>query len=398
MAKALDSVAAIAGRTGANGGAAGARLLFVVNDLDFFLSHRLAIAEAAAAEGWEVHVAAPGAADDARLCAAGLRPHALRLARHGTNPLAEAASLAGMYRLFRRLRPDLVHLVTIKPVVYGGIAARLARVPAVVSAISGLGYVFLQGGARARTLRWAVRPLYRLALGHPRQRVIFQNEDDRSALEALGARLDGRSELIRGSGVDLDAFVPTPEPEGPVRVLMPARILTDKGVREFVEAARILRREGVEARFAVAGDAPAGNPARVPGQTLAAWRTAGTVELLGFCSDMPRQLAASHIVVLPSYREGFPLALVEAAAAARPVVTTDVPGCRDAIIEGETGLLVPVRDSAALARAIRRLVEEPETRWRMGRAGRALAERAFSVRDVAQRHLAIYRALLARER
>lgn len=371
------------------------RLLFVVNDLGFFLSHRLPVAEAAAEEGWEVHVAAPPAgAAEARLAGQGFALHRLRLDRHGTNPLAEAASLIAMRRLFRRLRPDLVHLVTIKPVIYGGLAARLAGVPAVVSAVSGLGYVFSGADARSRALGRVLGPLYRAALAHPNQRVIFQNASDRAALAALGARLDGRAETIAGSGVDLDAFAPAPEPEGPVTVMLPARLLAGKGVAEFVAAARILRGEGTEARFVVVGEAPAGNPSRVPEAALAAWRAEGAAEFWGHRDDMPRVLAQAHVVALPSYYgEGLPKVLLEAAACARPVVTSDWPGCRDAVLPGETGLLVPPREPAALAAALRRLIADAGARRRMGRAARALAERAFCARAVARRHLEIYRAL-----
>lgn len=391
----LNTVAATVDRPARAGRGARGRLLFVVNDLGFFLTHRLPVAEAAAESRWEVHVAAPpDPVAAAALDGAGLRLHGLRLDRHGTNPLAEAASLGATYRLFRRLRPELVHLVTIKPVIYGGLAARLARVPAVVSAISGLGYAFSGREARARVIGRAVRPLYRLALGHPRQRVIFQNEDDREALARLGPRVAARAEVIRGSGVDLDVFAPAPEPEEPVTVLLAARLLREKGAAEFVAAARLLRAEGVEARFAVVGDAPEGNPSSVSAEDLDSWRAEGAVELWGHRDDMPEVMRRAHIVVLPSYyREGVPKVLLEAAATARPVVTTDWPGCRDAVEAGETGLLVPPRDVEALAGAIQRLIADSKLRRRMGRAGRALAERAFCAHDVARRHLEIYREL-----
>ena len=389
-------MAATVDRPAEGGRLARGRLLFVINDLGFFRSHRLPVAEAAVAEGWDVHVAAPpDPGTGAHLAEAGFALHPLRLDRHGTNPVAEAASLGAHYRLFRRLRPDVVHLVTIKPVIYGGLAARLAGVPAVVSAISGLGYAFSDSGAHARAVGHAVRPLYRLALGHPRQRVIFQNETDRAALAGLSKGLEDRAEVIRGSGVDLDAFAPAPEPEGPVTVMLPSRLLREKGVAEFAAAAEILRGQGAEARFVVVGDAPAGNPSAVSAEDLARWREGGAVEFWGHRADMPAVLAGAHVVVLPSYyREGLPKVLLEAAACGRPVVTTDWPGCRDAIEPGETGLLVPPRDPEALADAIGRLVGDAVARRRMGRAARALAERAFCAREVARRHLEIYRALM----
>jgi len=375
-------------------GSARGRLLFVINDLAFLVSHRLAVAKAAAEAGYEVHIAAPeDTASERELAGSGLHLHRLGLHRHRTNPVAELRGFWEIYRMFRRLKPDIVHLVTIKPVLYGGIAARLARVPSVVSAISGLGYVFIGSSLRSRIFGVLVKPLYRFALGHRSQRVIFQNDSDRMTIAGLGVDLSGKVEMIPGSGVDLAVYAPAPEPEGPVTVVVPSRLLRDKGIVEFVEAARILRREGSLARFVLVGDAPKENPSSVAQGLLDDWKAEGVVEFWGYHSDMPEVFARSHIVVLPSYLEGFPKALIEAAACGRAVVTTDVPGCRDAISPGETGRLVPVRDSAALADAIRGLIEDRQTRLRMGIAGRALAERAFSIEEVTRRHLDIYRGL-----
>jgi len=375
-------------------GSARGRLLFVINDLAFLVSHRLPVTLAAVEAGYEVHIATPeDIVSERELAGSGFHFHRLGMHRHKTNPVAELRSFWELYRTFRRLKPDIVHLVTIKPVLYGGIAARLARVPAVISAISGLGYIIIGSSLRSRILSVLVKPLYRFALGHRTQRVIFQNDSDRMTIEGLGVDLSGKVELIQGSGVDLAVYVPAPEPEGPVTVVVPSRLLRDKGIAEFVEAARILKREGSTARFVLVGDAPKENPSCVAQGHLDAWKAEGVVEFWGFRSDMPEVFAQSHIVVLPSYREGFPKALIEAAACGRAVVTTDVPGCRDAIRAGETGRLVPVRDSAALAEAMRGLIEDKQLRLRMGIAGRALAERAFSVEEVTRRHLDIYHGL-----
>ena len=375
-------------------GSARGRLLFVVNDLAFLLSHRLAVARAAVDAGYEVHIAAPeDIASERELAGSGFQLHRLGLHRHRTNPVAEARSFWEIYRTFRRLKPDIVHLVTIKPVLYGGIAARLARVPSVVSAISGLGYIFIGSSPRSRIFRVLVSPLYRFALGHRFQRVILQNDSDRRTVEGLGVNISGKVEMIQGSGVDLEVYAPVPEPEGPVIVVVPSRLLRDKGIVEFVEAARMLKRQGSPARFVLVGDAPKENPSTIAQDVLETWKAEGVVEFWGYQRDMPEVFGQSHIVVLPSYREGFPKALIEAAACGRPVVTTDVPGCRDAIRAGETGRLVPVRDSAALADAMRGLIEDRQLRLKMGVAGRALAERAFSIEQVTRRHLDIYRGL-----
>ncbi len=358
---------------------AGKRLLFVVNDLAFLISHRLEILLAAQAAGAWVEVAAPpDAKSQAKLTDRGIAVHTIPMSRHGLNPMGEIRSLVALYRLMRRRAPDLVHLITVKPVVFGGIAARLARVPAMVAAISGLGFVFEGGGARSRLLRLGLRPLYRAAMAHRNARVIFQNPTDRDRLTALCPGI--RPELIPGSGVDLARFAPVPEPDGPATVVLPARLLWPKGVAEFVEAARRLRASGTEARFAVLGDAPASNPATIPRQQIETWRRQGDVAFEGVCDDMPAALGAAHLVVLPSYYgEGLPKVLLEAAACGRAVVTTDHPGCRDAVVPGETGLLVLPRDPAALAEAIGTLLADPGRRRRMGEAARVHAERHFAV-------------------
>ncbi|SAI27078.1 glycosyltransferase [Bordetella ansorpii] len=371
------------------------RLLFVVNNPAFFLSHRLWPALAAQAAGWDVHVATMDGPAVAGIVARGMTHHVIPLTRSGKQPLQELGSMWALLQLFRRLRPDVVHLVTIKPVLYGGIAARLAGVPGMVAAISGLGFIFLSDGLKAKLVRGVVGVMYRLALGHRNSRVIFQNRADRDTLRRLGALRDGQDVLIRGSGVDLADWPATPEPPKPVVALMVARLLRDKGVAEFVEAARLLRAQGLDVRMRLAGGIDPGNPTSATEADVARWREDGAIEVLGERSDVAALTAASHIAVLPSYREGLPKSLLEAAACGRAVITTDVPGCRDAITPDETGLLVPARDSAALAAAIARLATDDALRQRMGFAGRELAEREFDVEDVNRRHLEVYDALLA---
>ena len=370
------------------------RLLFVVNIPEFFLSHRLPLALAAREAGFDVHVAT-GPGEGALITDLGFAHHIFPLSRGGKNPLVELRSLGALFRLMRQLKPDLVQLVTIKPVLYGGFIARLARVPAVVAAISGLGTVFVDTGGKARRVRKTVEALYRLALGHRNIRVIFQNPDDRAALVALGAVREAQTVLIRGSGVDLSACPALPEPSGTPVVSFAARLLHDKGVREFVEAARILLTRGLDARFWLIGAADPDNPSSVSDLDLIAWRDEAVVEVFGHRTDILELFARSHIVVLPSYREGLPKVLIEAAACGRAIVTTDAPGCRDAIKPDQTGLLVPVSDSMALADAIQRLVEDPVLRQQMGKAGRALAEQMFAIERVVGAHLEVYRELLS---
>ena len=281
-------------------------LLYVINDLAFLISHRLPVTLAAVEAGYEVHIAAPmDIASERELAGSGVHLHRLGMHRHKTNPVAELRSFWEIYRTFRRLKPDIVHLVTIKPVLYGGIAARFARVPSVVSAISGLGYIFIGSSLRSRIVSVFAKPLYRFALGHRTQRIIFQNDSDRMAIEGLGVDLSGKVEMIQGSGVDLEVYVPVPEPEGPVTVVVPSRLLRDKGIVEFVEAARILKRQGSPARFVLVGDAPEENPSSVARDVLDAWKAEGVVEFWGFRHDMPEVFGRSHSSCCPPIARGF---------------------------------------------------------------------------------------------
>ncbi|KAA5922955.1 glycosyltransferase family 4 protein [Achromobacter xylosoxidans] len=372
------------------------RLLFVVNNPAFFMSHRVPVALAAQRAGYDVHVATMDGPAVADIEALGMTHHAIPMTRSGKHPLQELGTLLALLRLFRHVRPQVVHLVTIKPVLYGGIAARLARVPGMVAAISGLGFVFLSNSLKMRLVRAVVARLYRLALGHRNSRVIFQNGADRDLLKSLGAVRDEQVVLIRGAGVDLDLCRALPEPPAPpVVVTMVARLLRDKGVQEFVQAARLLRERGVPVTMRLVGGVDAGNPASATPAEVEAWQREGCVEALGERADVPQLYADSHIAVLPSYREGLPKSLIEAAACGRAVVTTDVPGCRDAIDPGKTGLLVPVRDPQALADAIARLAGDATQRQAMGAAGRALAEREFNIERVARIHVDLYDTLSA---
>ncbi|MBE94420.1 glycosyltransferase family 4 protein [Marinobacter sp.] len=370
------------------------KILFVVNAPEFFLSHRLPIALAAHEAGYEVHVATADGDAVREIGRQGLTHHTVAIARSGQNPLAEFGSIVSMYRLFRELKPDLVHLITIKPILYGGIAARLAGVPAVIAAVSGLGTVFVAQSMAARARRVLISGLYRLALTQRRLTVVFQNPDDRDGLLAIGALNKDQVRMIRGSGVDLAKYSFVPEPGGTPVVVMAARLLRDKGVYELVDAARLLKSRGVELVIRLIGAPDSGNPTSVEESEVAGWAAEGVVELLGYRTDVAQQYGAANIVCLPSYREGLPKGLVEAAACGRAVVTTDVPGCRDAIEPGVTGVLVPVKNPLALADAIQELIDAPERRLCMGKAGRELAERAFSIDRIVEQHLAIYKELL----
>jgi glycosyltransferase involved in cell wall biosynthesis len=367
-----------------------ARLLFVVNVDWFFLSHRLPIALAARDAGFDVHVATELTGEASAIQSHGFTLHPISINRSSVGPLSLVILLWTLWRLMRQVNPEIVHLVTIKPVLLGGLAARFVGIKRVIAAISGLGFVFTARGVRAAVRRWLVAFLYRGALARSGVFVILQNDDDQTLLQTYAGISASQVVRIRGSGVDLSDWSPHPLPVGVPIVLMASRLLVDKGVREFIDAARALRGV-IEARFVLVGDVDSGNPTSVRRDYLLSYVDSGVIEWWGKRDDMQHVLAASHVVVLPSYREGLPKVLIEAAAVGRAVVTTDVPGCRDAIIDGCTGLLVAPRDAVALATAIRSLVNDPQQLHAFGVAGRELAEKAFDVRDVISTHLQLYR-------
>ena len=370
------------------------RLLLIVNDAGFFVSHRLPVALAARDAGFDVHVATAGGNATAAIHAQALPHYRLPLSRGSTNPATEVLLFAEIMRLLQRLRPDVAHFVTVKPVIYGGIAARLTGVPAVVSAISGLGQVFVARGLRAAALRRLVTFAYSVALHRERQKVLFQNASDREMLVRMAGLRPDQTVMMRGSGVDLHSYHYTPEPDGIPVVTFASRLLKTKGVYEFVAAAKQLRSGGLTARFQLVGGPDPGNSSSVSEAEITGWRSDGAVEVLGHRGDMASVLAASNLVVLPSYYgEGLPKVLAEAAACGRAVVTTDMPGCRDAVDPGRTALLIPPRDPGALAQAIRTLIDDPARRRTMGLAARALAERDYAIEDIVAAHLGVYRSL-----
>ena len=286
--------------------------------------------------------------------------------------------------------------MTAKPVLYGSLAARLTGVKGVVNAMSGLGYLFM---APRGLNPWQpfVRGAYRLAFSQPHSRVILQNPDDSDLFVRSGILRPGRATLIRGSGVDIKTFVPAPERPGTPIVLLPARLLRHKGVLEFVSAARHLRGDGVNARFVLAGGLDV-NPSAISRTQIERWQADGIVEWWGQCDDMNGVFAKSTIVCLPSYREGLPKAILEAMACERAVITTDVPGCREAVRNGDNGFLVPAGEWRPLAEGIRVLLDDTELRRKMAHRGRERAVEEFRVEIVVRETLNLYRELAPRPR
>jgi glycosyltransferase involved in cell wall biosynthesis len=370
------------------------RLLFIGNEARYFLTHRLPVGKAALQAGYDVHVAAPGSELRTAIEAHGFHYHPVAMTRFGKNPFVEARTALGLWRLYRRLNPDIVHHVTAKPVLYGSIAARLANVRATVYAVTGLGHLFLGQELTYRFLRVFLGAVYRIGFGMKRARVIFQNEEDRDLFVDNGWVSLEKTVLIRGSGVDPEVFTPAHRvADSDVTVMFPSRMLYTKGLREFIEMARTLTNEKLNARFVLVGDPEPGNPASISEAQIELWVREGIVEYWGRRDDMPLVLAQADIVCLPSYREGTPKVLIEAAATGAALVTTDTPGCRNVVVEGGNGYLVPVGDRVELGDRVRELVLDAELRARMGQRGRELVLNHFTTDHVVAATLKVYEDL-----
>lgn len=375
------------------------KVIVFVNVDSFIVSHRLRLCLALRDAGLEVVVAAGDTGASRQLASHGLRFVPLPIDRGGTNPLIEARALAAVTALYRAERPDVVHHASPKAIIYGSLAARAARVPSIVNTMSGLGFAMIErphDPPRIRALRATVTTLYRLALRRRRTWNVFQNPDQRALFLERGLVRESSTMLVRGSGVDTQRFRGAPLPDGDPVVMLPARLLWDKGIGEFVEAARTLKPRLPRVRFVLVGGEDAGNPARIPVEDVKRWQAEGVVEWWGHRNDMPEVFRQASLVVLPSYAEGMPLALAEGAATGRAIVTTDVPGCREVVIDGENGLKVPVRDAASLARAIETLITDRNELTVMGERGRQHVVTHLAIERVIDEMLSVYERALGR--
>jgi glycosyltransferase involved in cell wall biosynthesis len=383
------------------------RIAYVVNHVAFFMSHRMPLADGARSAGFNVCLLTGKAGSEemertavTRLQAAGVAHRRAVFSSSGMNPFSELLGLLQLVRFIRDFKPDIVHCASPKGVLYGGIAARLCGVKGLVLAISGMGYAYTAGtgnGHRRSFVRKVYEALVGFAFRHPNLRVIVQNDEDYRTLIDSGWAKAACMRLIPGSGVDLSRFEGcTPGKKSRV-VVLPARMLKDKGVEEFVEAARRVKAVEPNWRFILVGAAGYDSPAAIDAERLQSWQAEGFVEWLGHVDDMTPLYRDSAIVCLPSYREGMPKALLEAAAAGCAVVTTDVAGCREAIDPGFTGDLVSVRDSEALARVLLSLIRDEQRRQVYGANGSVRARSLFSVTSVVSQTIEIYRGLLGHE-
>jgi glycosyltransferase involved in cell wall biosynthesis len=362
------------------------KIILFANTDWYLYNFRLDLAKALRAGGDQVVFLSPNGEYAPKLTELGFRWLEFPFSRRGMNLLAELATVYRLLRLYQREKPDIAHHFTIKCVLYGSLAAHLSGVKRTINSITGLGYTFNEGN---HILGAIARLFYRFVLKNTQ--VIFQNPDDLETFTQAKLLRPEQAHLIRSSGLDLARFTPQPETKNqPPLVILPARLLKDKGVLEFVAAARLLKQRGVSVRMALVGDPDPHNPTSVSPKEIQDWVAEGVVEAWGWQGQMTDAYAASHLVCLPSYREGVPRSLLEAAASGRAIVTTDAPGCREVVRHGVNGLLVPPRDPVALADAIQTLLENPGLRREMGQRGREIVEQEFSSEIVIGKTLGVY--------
>jgi len=367
-------------------------VIYLVTEDWYFISHRLPMARAARAAGFEVHVATRVDRHGEAIEAEGFRLHPISWRRGSFDPRDFIRVAREVRLLYRMVRPDLAHHVALPATIVGTLAASgLSTV--CVNAMTGLGTIFISNGIKVRAARMALSPAIRRLLSRAGSAVLVQNSDDRAVLEELGVD-PARIVLIPGSGVDTDAMLPLSEPAGPVTVAFVGRLVEAKGIRTLVDAHARLTAGGSDIRLIIAGVPDAANAGSISAREIDAWRRQHNVSYLGFVEDIAALWRSAHIAVLPSHREGLPLSLLQAAACGRPLIATDVPGCRDIARHGLNALLVPRDDVDALARAIERLARDPQLRRRFGEASRSLVEREFSANRIGRDLVLLYRNLL----
>ena len=369
------------------------KAIFFANTDWYLYNFRLAYAEFLRSRGWEVCFISPDGEYVESLKAAGFRHIPFGFSRKGINPVEESHTIRRIRKIYEEEKPDLVHHFTIKCVIYGSLAAKQLGIRAIVNSITGLGYMFLSEKPHVKVIRQVVRELYKRALNGTE--VIFENPDDRNLFLKMDLAGEANSHLILGTGIDTERFKPEPPPNSVPLTILPSRMIWDKGIREFVEAATAIRESGVKARFALVGSNDKGNPTCISFEQLTQWQKEENVEWWGWQDDIATIISMSHIVCLPSYREGLPKILLEAASCGRPIVTTDVPGCREVVTEGENGFLVPAKDSEKLKEALIKLICDADLREKMGKASREKAVSLFSNEIVNDGIYAVYQKAMA---
>ncbi len=373
--------------------------LMILNDIAWFWSHRLPLADAILKRGWALSLATHNAELDPNLQKMGVRGCALPKHARSLNPLAQLSLLWGVAKVIKQTKPDIIHAVTLRYAFYAGIVTRLMGYKPVTFTVAGLGSLYTAPGIKIKIIRFFALPLIRFAFGGAGKFIIFQNPDDQKAMLDAGIVKEERTVVIRGSGVNLKEFPfqPYQQKEGdkPI-VLFTSRLLREKGITHFIQAARMLKSEGVEARFLVAGDVYEDNVRSLTRAEIQGFHDEGVIEWLGQCDDMPRLLAESMMVVLPSYYgEGVPKVLLETAAIGRPIITCDAPGCREAVEHDVNGVLVAPKAPKEIAAAIKDLINDSDKQKRYGAAGRKRVEEDFHVDHVVEKTMAVYDTLFS---
>jgi len=370
------------------------KILYFVSEADYFCSHRLHIALAALKASYQVALIANcNTAAQQKLEALGIRVFPLKyFKRSSLNPLHQIRSLLEIYCIYKRYKPHIVHQVALKPVIFGSWIASICGVPRVINALPGLGYLFTEGGRFLKNMsQWLVLRIFKNIFSAPHSTLILQNIDDQHYLIQQAALRPEQSVIIPGAGVNVNHYQVAPfPPTPPVRIVCVARLLWHKGIGELAKAAGLLQAAGHPCEVILYGIPDPANPSSIPEATLKAWEQAGLLRWAGHCGDVASAYANAHIAVLPSYREGLPKSLLEAASCGRPIVTSDVPGCRAIVQDEENGFLVPAHDAEALAKALTRLIADPFLRTRMGFAGRKRVEASFAEQSVQEKTLALY--------
>jgi glycosyltransferase involved in cell wall biosynthesis len=372
-------------------------LIITINDIPFFLSHRRGIAEAAKRNGLSVFLAAPPhEKSENELSRSGIAFIPWNVSRRGLNPINEMDALLSLCNIYSRYKPDIVHHVTQKPVIYGSVASMVTRVPSVVNALSGLGFAYTEGSGKGGIASQIGRLLHRFIHHRKNNVTIFQNPDDLNLFVNSGCIALERTRLIKGSGVDPTLYTCSPDSDLIIPwIIVPSRMLYDKGIGDVVEASNILRQTGIKFKIVLCGGLDRGNPRGIPESIIKNWCADGLVEWHGHVPDMVKAFHSATICCLPSvYREGIPKALIEAASCGLPIITTDTPGCREIVRHGDNGLLVPPRDPAALAEAMKTLLTDDSMRRSMGQRGRNRVINEFRLDMIIEQHMAIYRELL----
>ena len=372
------------------------KILYLVTEDWYFLSHRLALARSCRERGWDVVVATRVGECRAEIEKEGFAVLGIRMQRRGRNIFSELRSIAELVGIFRTERPDIIHNVGLKPVIYGSLAVRATPTASVVNLLAGMGYVFSEGHFTIKLARFAIKLTLKFCFRPKNHWLIVQNKVDAEVLISSRLASKVRTEIIRGSGVNLERFSPTPEPEGPIIAATVSRMLKDKGVREVVLAARELKRRNVGIEIWLVGEPDIENPTSLSEEDLRQWDAEGCIRWLGHKTDIAAIWAKAHIALLPTYREGMPMALLEAAASGRPIVTSDVPGCNELVINGETGLLVPRNDWLGIADALQLLAQSPELRTKLGAAARAKVSGEYEQGNVVRVTHALYNRALAK--